>query len=478
MNRLEVLNQSEIEKIHHTALENLSDLGLWINDEKVSEILGENGCKVNRDKKIVKFPKKLVEECIKRTPSSFKMGARLKENIIDIGNGEVNTRPMSGCHLILDLDNGECREGLASDVAKCSLLVNNLKNISYNGAVIYPSDELPVIRDVHLTKVMLENSLKHIQCQPFEAKNLKYMIELCIAVMGSKEKMMEYPLITLNVAPTSPLKYSENEVKILELASLYKIPVMLGSTPISGATGPITLAGQLVLIHTETLAGLTLQQVINPGTPILYGPRPNTMDMRTGNALWGSIEFGITSAAVVQLAHYLNIPTDIMGAGTDSKVLDEQTGIEKSMNLLIAAVSGSDVVSGLGFIETINTASYEQLVIDNEVAGMMYRVLEGIDINNEKLAVDVIREVGFNGNYLTHEKTRKFMRKEHYIPEILNRQTRDDWKLGGSKDLAKIANDKAKDILKNAEIPHLDEDVKKEFEKIYKSAKKDILKES
>ena len=478
MNRIEVLNQDEVDKIHNRSLEFLNDFGIWINDNRVLGILSENGCEADTNTKIVKFPKKIVEDCIKKTPSSFKMGARSDNNILDIGGGSINTRPMSGCHMILDLDSGKCREGLETDVAKCSILVNNLKNITYNGAVIYPSDEPPAIRDVHLTKIMLENSLKHIQCQPFEAKNLKYMIEFCIAVMGSKEKIMEHPLITLNVAPTSPLKYSENEVKILELASLYKVPVMLGSTPISGATGPVTLAGQLILIHTETLAGLVIQQVINPGTPILYGPRPNTMDMRTGNALWGSIEFGITSAAVVQLAHYLNIPTDVMGAGTDSKALDEQTGIEKSMNLLMAAISGSDVVSGLGFIETINTASYEQLVIDNEIAGMMYRVLDGIDINNEKLAIDVIKEVGFNGNFLAQENTIKFLREEHYIPEILNRQNRDEWELGGSKDLAKIANDKARDILENAEIPLLDDDVKKEFEKIYKLAKKDILKES
>lgn len=475
MNNLEVLTKSEVEKIHDIAIKNLWEVGFWIDNKKVTELLAVAGCKIDKESKIVKFPESLVMDCVEKTPSSFKMGARSKENVLEVGKGDIQTRPMSGCYLILDIETGVCRDGLESDVMNCSLLVNELKNITYNGAVIYPSDEPPALRDVHLLKIMLENSLKHIQCQPFEAKNLKYMIDLCIAVAGSREKIMEYPLITLNVAPTSPLKYSKNEVEILELASLYKVPVMQGSTPISGATGPITLAGQLVLIHTETLAGLTIQQVINPGTPILYGPRPNTMDMRTGNALWGSIEFGITSSAVVQLAHYLNIPTDVMGAGTDSKALDEQTGIEKSMDLLLAAISGSDIVSGLGFIETINTASYEQLVIDNEIAGMMYRILMGIDINEEKLAVEVIKEVGFNGNFLSHEHTRRFLKEEHYIPEILDRQSRNNWELAGSKDLAKVANEKVKSILEETEIPNLPDEVKKEFEKIYKTAKKDIL---
>ncbi len=475
MKNFEFLTQNEIEKIHGISLQNLWKTGILVNDEKILGTLGEAGCIVDKNTKIVKFPESLVEDCIKTTPSSFNMGARSQKHIIRVGEGVTQTRPMSGCFMILDLETGVCREGLESDVAKCSLLVNELDNITYNGAIIYPSNEPPMIRDIHLLKVMLSNSLKHIQLQPYEAKNLKYMIDFCIAVAGSKEKIMEYPLITINTAPTSPLKYSKNQVEILELASLYKIPVLQGSTPISGATGPITLAGQLVLIHTETLAGLAIQQIINPGTPILYGPRPNTMDMKTGVALWGSIEFGITGAAVVQLSHYLNIPTDLCGAGTDSKALDEQTGIEKSMNLLLAALSGSDVVSGLGFIETINTGSYEQLVIDDEIAGIMFRVLKGIDIEEEKLAVDVIEEVGFNGNFLSHKHTRKFFWEEHYIPEVFDRRTRYNWSLDGSRDLSKVTNDKAKSILKKVEIPHLPDDISKELEKIYKEAKKDIL---
>lgn len=475
MRNFELLTQTEIEKIHSISLKNLWEIGILVNDGKVLEILGDAECIVDKNTKIVKFPESLVERCIKTTPKSFKMGARSRENIIRVGEGVIQTRPMSGCHMILDLETGKCRQGVESDVAKCSLLVNELNNITYNGAIIYPSNEPPMVRDVHLLKTMLSNSLKHIQCQPFEEKNLKYMIDLCIAVAGSKENIMEYPLITLNTAPTSPLKYSKNEVEILKLASLYKIPVLQGSTPISGATGPVTLAGQLILIHTETLAGLTIQQIINPGTPILYGPRPNTMDMKTGVALWGSIEFGITGAAVVQLAHYLNIPTDLCGAGTDSKALDEQTGIEKSMNLMLAALSGSDVVSGLGFIETINTGSYEQLVIDDEIAGMMFRILKGIDLEEEKLAIDVIREVGFHSNFLSHKHTRKFFREEHFIPKIFDRRTRYNWDLAGSKDLAKIANDKAKSILEKAEIPYLSDDISKELDKIFAEAKKDIL---
>ena len=475
MNNIEILNKNEIEKIHNIALDNLWNFGIWVNEEKVLELLAERGCKIDKNAMIVRIPPNLIEECIKTAPSNFKMGARDNNNILTIGKGIINTRPMSGCHLILDLDNGLCRRGLATDVAKCSLLVNNLKNVTYAGAIIYPSNEAPIIRDVHVAKIMLENSLKHIQFQPFEAKNLRYIIEFCIAIAGSKEKLMECPLITVTIGPTSPLKYSKNEIEILKIAGLYRIPVEIGSTPISGATGPVTLSGQLVLIHTETLAGLTIQQVISPGTPFLYGPRPNTMDMRTGNALWGSIEFGITSAAAVQLSHFINTPTDISGATTDSKVLDEQTGIEKSMNMLLAGLSGSDIVSGLGFIETINTASYEQLVIDNDLAGMMFRVLKGIDVDDEKIAVDVIREVGFWGNFLSHEHTRKYLREEHYIPQIFNRQSKNSWELAGSKDLVKIANEKAINILKNAEIPYLHEDIQKEFNRIFKTAKKDIL---
>jgi trimethylamine---corrinoid protein Co-methyltransferase len=475
MNNIEFLKKNEIEKIHSLALKNLWEFGFWVNETKILKFLAEKGCSVNLNEKIVKFPTEFVEECLNTAPRSFKMGARERSNIVTIGKDKIHTRPMSGCHQILDLNSGVCRLGLASDVINCTLLVNNLENYSYMGAIIYPSEEAPILRDVHVAKLMLENSLKHVRFQPFEAKNLKYVIEFCKTLIKNEEESINEPLISIVSAPSSPLKYSKNEIEIFELASKNKIPVEIGSTPISGATGPVTLAGQLALIHTETLAGLTILQAINPGTPVIYSPRPNTMDMRTGSALWGAIEFGITSAACVQLAHYINVPTDIMGAGTDSKTLDEQTGMEKAMNLSLAALSGSDIVSGLGFIETINTASYEQLLMDNELAGMMFRVLKGIDINDEKLAIDVIREIGFHGNFLSHEHTREYFREEHYITNIFDRKSRDAWNSAGSKELAEVGNDKVREVLKNAEAPHLEDDVKKELNSIYKAAKNDIL---
>ena len=160
MKNFEFLTQAEIEKVHSISLQNLWKTGILVNDEKILGTLDEAGCIIDKSTKIVKFPESLVEDCIKSTPSSFNMGARSQKHIIRVGEGVTHTRPMSGCFMILDLETGECREGLESDVAKCSLLVNELDNITYNGAIIYPSNEPPMIRDIHLLKVMLSNSLK------------------------------------------------------------------------------------------------------------------------------------------------------------------------------------------------------------------------------------------------------------------------------------------------------------------------------
>jgi trimethylamine--corrinoid protein Co-methyltransferase len=340
---------------------------------------------------------------------------------------------------------------------------------------MYPSDINPSIRDIGVLKTMLQYTEKHIQLQPYNSCNLETMVEMCSLFSECKENKFEKSQITLNTAPTSPLQYSENELGIFIVASKYNIPVMVGSTPISGATGPITLVGQLLLMHIENLAGIVILQVLNPGTPVLYGPRPNTMDMKTCNALWGSIEFGICGSAMQQLADYCNLPTDICGTSTDSKTTDEQAAIEKSLNALLVALAKPQVLSGLGFLETINTASIEQLIIDDEIIGMIRHIINGINFDEARLSKEIINEVGYGGHYLSHIHTRTFFRSEHYLPKILDRNSRYNWEIKGAPSLTLAANKIKEKLLKQYEPINITSEQRNYIEKIFLKVSEKIV---
>jgi len=251
---------------------------------------------------------------------------------------------------------------------------------------------------------------------------------------------------------------------------------MLGSTPTVGASGPVTLAGSLALQNAEILAGVVLCQVMNPGAPLSYGPRMPTMDMRTGLSSWGAIEFGLAAAASVQIGQLYGIEIDAYGPTSDAKVLDEQAAIERTFNAVLPALAGAHIINGAGVLESILTVSLEQLVIDNELLGMMLRTLRGIEVSQATLADDVIRRVGAGGNYLADRHTMAHFRAEHFIPEVFDRKTRMMWERAGSKDVVSASREMAQRLLRERQPVPLDKDVLREMDFIAENAKKELVR--
>jgi len=249
---------------------------------------------------------------------------------------------------------------------------------------------------------------------------------------------------------------------------------MLGSTPTMGASGPVTLAGSLALQNAEILAGIVLAQVMNPGAPLSYGPRMPTMDMRTGLSTWGAVEFGLAAAAAVQVGQTYGLEIDAYGPSTDAKVLDEQAAIERTYNAVLPALAGAHIINGAGVLESILSVSMEQLAIDNEMLGMMFRLLRGIQVDDETLARDVIRRVGPGGNYLADRHTLEHFKAEHFIPELFDRRTRTAWERAGSKSVIATSEEMLKRILAEHHVPSLDRDVASQMDLVLSDAKKKI----
>jgi len=473
---LQILDRTQIERIHFSALEVLERTGVVIEQTDTLKSLGDVGVQVDLDRKLARFPPYVIQDYVRKAPPHFLQAGRIRKFDFVVRNGSVFARSLSGCSHVLDMETGQCREATKNDTADGARIIDALDNIHFCGGWIYPGDEHPSYRDVSLFKIFLENSEKHVCLQAYEGKNLEFMIEMAKAVQGGENELRRRPVLSVVLAPSSPLKLGKFMIDQLDLAGRYGVPTLFCSTPIGGATSPITLAGHLVTLHCENLAGIALSQILHPGTPVVYGPRPNTMDMRTGNAAWGSIEFGIMSAACVQLGHFCGLPVDTYSLGTDSKSLDEQAAVERSLNLVLPALAGANLLSGAGFIETIRTASFAQIVIDNEILGMVYRIMKGVNVEDETLGLELMDRIGPGGSFLAEKHTRTHILSEHFIPTIFDKNVRESWEQKGSKAATQVAKERAEEILRNHHPNELAKDIQRELDSIMTRAKQTLYK--
>jgi len=261
----------------------------------------------------------------------------------------------------------------------------------------------------------------------------------------------------------SPLSFAADVTTLLLEICRQRIPVVLSSAPMAGATAPVTLAGMLAQLNAEQLAGLTLTQLTQPGCPVVIGPIPATSDLRTGKYLGGSIELGMTNAAISQMAHFYRLPIYNSAGMTDAKLPDIQAGIEKTQSIIQVALSGANFIHhAAGILEDMSTIAYEQFVIDNEILGMAMRAVRGIEVNEDTLALEVIDRVGPGNHYLADDHTFQHMRTEHYFPSgILDRQDREGWEEDGRQHASQRAQTITRDLLARYRPQPLDPEVKK-----------------
>ena len=469
-----ILSDEDVKRIHAGSLEILNDVGIVIHHESALRSLDESGAIVDHHKQAVRIPPEMADECIKQSRGLGTLAGRSRGNDLKVEPSRTHTRSVSGSIYMVDSESGTRRNATSTDVANFTRLQDALQNISFCGGSPYPSDVHPSMQDIYQISVMLRNTCKHIRFQPFSGRNLEYAVALAGAVVGGKEELRKRPILSCITAPSSPLRYSREQVDIIARSGHYGLPVMLGSTPTMGASGPVTLAGSLMLQNAEILAGIVLSQVMNPRAPLSYGPRMPTMDMRTGISAWGTVEFGLAAAAAVQVGQAYGLEIDTYGPSTDAKVLDEQAAIERTFNALLPALAGAHIINGAGVLESILSVSMEQLAIDNEMLGMMFRLLRGIRVEEETLARDIIRKVGPGGNYLADRHTLEHFKAEHFIPELFDRRTRAAWERAGSKNVVTASKETVGRILAEHHVASLDKAVTAQMDAILDDARKKI----
>jgi len=468
--QLKFLTNDELYEIHTATMEVLEQIGVRFLSEKALRILENAGAHVDFKRKIARIPEYLVKEALKKAPSRCIVYGRDFKYKMKLEDGRVYFAMLGWVPYVLDLESGRRREGTLSDIELLFKLGDALENIHCLDWAVWPNDIPDPVVHAYGLYMGFKNTTKPLDGYIYGETAAEDNIKMAAVVAGGEEELKKKPLLITIENPVSPLQHSKELIEGLMVYAKYKQPIVIAPEDQSGTTAPVTLAGLMVQQNAEILSGIVLVELINPGVPVLYGTVSTIADMKSGGIALGAVEAGIINAVTAQLAQYYGIPSRGTAGTTDSKIPDIQAGIEKAMTLIMAALSGINFIySFAGALESTMTISYEQLVIDNELAGMVIRALKGMRIDDEALAVDVIKNVGPGGHYLTQKHTLENFRKEHYIPTIINREKRELWEKAGSKDMREIAREKVKKILKEHEPEPLDPDIEKEL--------KDILKE-
>jgi trimethylamine--corrinoid protein Co-methyltransferase len=279
---------------------------------------------------------------------------------------------------------------------------------------------------------------------------VKQVIRMAETVAGSAERLRQRPLISMIACSISPLKMDGTYGDLLVPIAKSGIPVACPAEPLCGATSPVTLAGNLTIQTVDSLMGVMLAQIINPGAPVILGSVATNTDLTDLKYLAGSVEMGLLNAAGAQMAQFYKLPFYATGGMTDSKVLDAQSGYESAITGLLCALAGANFIhDAAGLMEFAMTVCYEKYVIDNDILGMVMRAVEGIKVNDDTLAFDLIKQVGPGGNFVAAKHTRRFMRSEHYQPSLSDRDSRDEWEAKGGKTTWERASQRVEEIIAN-----------------------------
>ncbi len=429
-----LLNDDSILKIHQTAMQVIEEVGFEVQSDIALELFEEVGARVDWEKHLVRLNRDKVKELIEAAPSEIRLCGQDEANDIVLGGRRVYAGTGGTALYVYNPAVNEKRQASLEDLKSIAKLVDKLDNIHFFLLPTYPN-ELPLEQvDVNRFFVGLDNTTKHIMGGVYTLDGAKQVIRMAQIIAGSVENLRQRPLISMIACIISPLRIDKTYGDMLVTIAKNGIPVACPAEPLCGATAPVTLAGTLVVQTVDTLLGVMLTQIANPGTPVLFGSVATNTDLRNLNYLAGSVEMGLLNAAGAQMAQFYQLPFYATGGMTDSKTIDAQSGYESAMTNLLCALSGANFIhDAAGLMEFAMTVSYEKYVIDNEILGMVMRAVEGIKVNDDTLAFDLIKQAGPGGNFVAARHTRHFMRSEHYQPLLSDRKNHEEWLSKGGK---------------------------------------------
>jgi trimethylamine--corrinoid protein Co-methyltransferase len=472
LNRIEALTSQEIQEIHSVTLELLETTGVIVESPEARSLFRENGGtieKINKDY-FIKIPKDLVLQQLKTVPQSFSLYGPDGSYGFEVNTENLNFGTFGAAVNVYDPSKKKgIRKTSLQDAIDHIRIVNELKNIACSHLDVWAHDIPFTELHCYTLREWARYSYKPYGMGCYGRTASQDMINIASIIVGGKEELIKKPRLLGVFNPTSPLTLTHLLLNGLFIFAKYKQPINISAAGSAGSTAPGTIAGILTQANMEVLASIVLTQLINPGTPVLYGSTNTIMDPSTGNIAYGSMEMHLMTIAAAQLAHFYRIPSKGSGLLTDSKCFDLQAGFERFMGLFCAANAGHNYVTCAGTYESSLSEALELLVVDDNLIGMVKRVMEGIRVNKETIAADEIREIiTTKKNYLGTKHSVKNTRKEIYIPELANRERRGSWIKDGAKDIIMKAKEKVDKILQSQKGPGLNSEIEAKLNEYFK----------
>ena len=444
-----LLTDAQLDEIHLASLEVLRRTGVRVYDAEALALLREAGCVVS-DETLVRLPAAVVEDALQAAPSRVVLCDRTGEPRVFLEGRRTYFGTGSDLPNTLDLETGERRLSLLSDVAATARLVDCLPNLDFAMSMALPSDVPAETSDRHSFLAMIENTVKPVVITTWDERGLADIIQMAEIVAGGADELRLKPFLFAYLEPSSPLRHSDTAVRKMLLMADRGLPFVYAPGPIEGASAPVTSAASLVMANAEVLSGLAIAQLRRRGTPFVWGSGSGPLDMKTVVGTYASPEFMLHCMAMAELAHcYYHLPVWSFAGCSDSKLPDIQAGIESALWIVWTALSGANLVHDVGYIESGLTCSLEMIVLGDEIISFVRRLMAGMAITPETLALDVIHEVGPGGNYFrVPHTTRNY--KEVWYPHLLDRRSYQGWLDVGRP----TAFDNARQFARQAVVTH------------------------
>jgi trimethylamine--corrinoid protein Co-methyltransferase len=460
------LSDEQCEKIHWASLEVMERTGVRLYEQEAVDLLQQAGAFVSEGNR-VRIPSGLVEKAFTTVPKRVVLCDRHGNRVMPVEGYRSFYGPGSDCLNIIDHRTGERRKPVLQDMVEGMILADALPNIDFVMSMVLPVDVSQAMADRYQMEVMLNHTTKPIVFVTTEFSGCVDAVEMAEAVVGGDEALRQNPLVACYINVTTGLRHNQEALqKLLYLAgkglpALY-IPVGQG-----GTTAPITLAGNQVIWNVGALVGLVLSQLKREGAPfVMAGWGAHSLDMKTLVQPYAEPDRrGLAQA----MAHFYGLPMFALGGCSDAKVVDQQAGIEAALTLMVTALTGGHIVHDLGYLESGLSYSLAQLAICDEILSWLEHCLRGVEVNEQTLAVDLIDEVGPDGQYLDSDHTRAHFR-ERWYPTLFERDNYDNWLAKGGKTLGQRAAARVEAILTEHKPEPLPEEVAKAVHAIVERA--------
>jgi trimethylamine--corrinoid protein Co-methyltransferase len=445
------LSDRDMQRIHTTSLDVLEQIGVGDPTPSIVDAAIPKGAVLSRNGRLC-FPRSLMEDLIAGCCKEFTHYAANPENDIEIGGDRVHFRTCGEAVNILDYDTREARPSTLVDLYDSARLADRLPNVHAFCQTVVATEHSndAFVHDINALYAQVAGTQKALAMSTATAEHIDHFITLLDLYLGREGAFLERPFFNFGGCPiVSPLRFGADNAEVLVKCAKLGIPYDIAVASQAGATAPAALAGSLVQTFAETLATLGVMNLISPGTPFLMGTWPFISDLRTGSFTGGSGEQALVSSAIAQLSNFYGLPSSVSACMSDSKIPDAQAGYEKGITATLTAMAGCNLIGETaGMLGSLMACSFEAMVIDDDMIGNVMRAVRGIEVNDDTLSFEVIRDtVEGSGHFLDHPQTLEMMQTEYLYPQLADRGTYDEWKDTGKRDAYEIAHEKVVQIL-------------------------------